>query len=58
MGFAPDSKLGLQVMMSCGHLIIDDDAMWPQMVSSLVCTLICRVLLVAALLRVWFYYRI
>jgi len=58
MGFAPDSKLGLQVMMSCGHLIIDDDAMWRQMVSSLVCTLIYRVLLVAALLRVWFYYRI
>ena len=58
MGFAPDSKLGLQVMMSCGHLIIDDDAMWRQMVSSLVCALTCYVLLVEMLLRVWLYHTI
>jgi hypothetical protein len=50
MGLAPNFKLG--------DLIVDDDAAWRQLVSSLVCTPICCILLVASLLRAWFYYRV
>ena len=43
--------LALQGMVLDSHLITNDNAAWWRMVSSLMCALICRVPLVAALLR-------
>ena len=50
--------LALQGMVPDSHLITSDTDAWRQMVSSLVCALICHVLLVVALLRTGLYLRI
>lgn len=50
--------LALQGMVPDSHLITSDDAAWWRMVSSLVWALICRIPLVATLLRIGLYHRI